>query len=580
VPGVGPGGNADTIPTLDDAVHAGEGWRRFLDERGDVVIGAAPGAGCFGAAYEYLFNVSYQRWIGRSNHESPARRLPRVDGEVAVSWEAALDALRGAPLVASTYPPGYSDQHPDIRIEGDQVKFEQYYLECLSQASYLVGDESTGVAAVVDPRRDVAEYVADAEAAGLQIAYVIETHFHADFLSGHLELAAATGAEIIFGAAVEPDFPARLVRDGERISLGEVVLEFRATPGHTPESISIVVYEHAGDREPWGVLTGDTLFIGDVGRPDLLASLGATADELGGMLYDSLHQQLLTLPDGTRVWPAHGAGSACGKNLSTATMSTIGEQRATNYALQPMSRERFVELVTEGQPAAPDYFVHDAILNRRQRGLLDESAPRPLTVDEVLVARGRGAVLLDVRDVTAFTAGHLAGSVNVDLTGRFAEYAGEVIDADDEIVVLADPGTAVEAKIRLGRIGFDNVVGALESVETALVEKPDEACQASRLTASELAARIEDTAGLQVVDVRNQGEVAAGTIPGAVNLPLAALRRRVGELDLDRPIVVHCAGGYRSAIAASWLRSVGATDVSDLLGGYTAWSERHAPANS
>jgi hydroxyacylglutathione hydrolase len=460
------------------------------------------------------------------------------------------------------------------------MKFEQYYLECLSQASYLVGDETTGLAAVVDPRRDVAEYVADAQAAGLRIVYVIETHFHADFLSGHLELAAATGAEIIFGAAVEPEFPARLVSDGERVSLGEVVLEFRETPGHTPESISIVVYEHADDREPWGVLTGDTLFIGDVGRPDLLASLGVTADDLGGMLYDSLHQKLLTLPDGTRVWPAHGAGSACGKNLSTATMSTIGEQRATNYALQPMSRQRFVELVTEGQPAAPDYFVHDAILNRRQRGLLDESAPRPLTVDEVLAARRRGAVLLDVRDATPFTAGHLAGSVNVGLNGRFAEYAGEVIDPSDEIVVLADPGSAVEAKIRLGRIGFDNVVGALEGVEMALVEKPEEARQASRLTASELEARIEDTAGLQVLDVRNQGEVAAGTIPGAVNLPLAVLRRRVGELDFDRPIVVHCAGGYRSAIAASWLLSVGATDVSDLLGGYTAWSERRAPANS
>jgi glyoxylase-like metal-dependent hydrolase (beta-lactamase superfamily II) len=257
---------------------------------------------------------------------------------------------------------------------------------------------------------------------------VIETHFHADFLSGHLELAAATGAEIIFGTAVEPDFPARLVSDGERISLGEVVLEFRATPGHTPESISIVVYEHADDREPWGVLTGDTLFIGDVGRPDLLASLGVTANELGGMLYDSLRQKLLTLPDRTRVWPAHGAGSACGKNLSTATMSTIGEQRATNYALQPMSRQRFVELVTEGQPAAPGYFVHDAIMNRRQRGLLDESSPRPLTVDEAVAARRRGAVLLDVRDATAFTAGHLAGSVNVGLNGRFAEYAGEVID--------------------------------------------------------------------------------------------------------------------------------------------------------
>ncbi|HEX6417831.1 MAG TPA: MBL fold metallo-hydrolase [Acidimicrobiales bacterium] len=458
------------------------------------------------------------------------------------------------------------------------MKFEQYYLECLSHASYLVGDETTGVAAVIDPRRDVAEYVADAEAAGLRIAYVIETHFHADFLSGHLELAEATGAEIVFGAAAQPEFPARLVGDGDRIALGDVVLEFRATPGHTPESTSIVVWEHADDEQPWGVLTGDTLFIGDVGRPDLLASVGVTADELGAMLYDSLHAKLLTLPDDTRVWPAHGAGSACGKNLSTATMSTIGEQRRENYALQPMSRDRFIAMVTEGQPTAPEYFVHDAILNRKARGLLDDAAPVAMSFEQVEAARAAGAVVVDVRDAAAFAAGHLAGSVNVGLDGRFAEYAGEVADPDDEIVVAAtDLATAAEAKVRLGRIGFDRVVGALLDVEGILAAHPEAARRSSRLTTGELAARMSDTPGLQVLDVRNPGEAALGTIDGAVNIPLAALRRRVGELDLDRPIVVHCAGGYRSSVAASWLRSAGAADVSDLLGGYDAWTQAPAP---
>jgi hydroxyacylglutathione hydrolase len=460
------------------------------------------------------------------------------------------------------------------------MKFEQYYLECLSHASYLIGDETSGLAAVVDPRRDIADYLADAEAAGLRIAYVIETHFHADFLSGHLELAAATGAEIVFGEPAEPEFPARLVEDGERISLGDVLLEFRATPGHTPESTSIVVWEHGDDAQPWGVLTGDTLFIGDVGRPDLLASIGMTADELATKLYDSLHSKLLTLPDDTRVLPAHGAGSACGKNLSTATMSTIGEQRRENYALQPMSRQRFVEIVTEGQPAAPDYFVHDAVLNRRSRELLDEAAPPSMSFEEVQAARARGAVLLDVRDPASFAAGHLEGSINVGLDGRFAEYAGEVVDPSDEIIIVADPDFASEAKIRLARIGFDKVIGTLHHVESVLAAHPDAARRSSRMTAAELAARMADTPGLQVVDVRNPSEVALGIIDGAATIPLAALRRRVDELDLVQPIAVACAGGYRSSIAASWLRTAGAIDVSDLLGGYGAWSERHEPVRS
>ncbi|HEX5947661.1 MAG TPA: MBL fold metallo-hydrolase, partial [Acidimicrobiales bacterium] len=367
------------------------------------------------------------------------------------------------------------------------MRFEQYYLECLSHASYLIGDESSGLAVVVDPQRDVAGYVADAEAAGLRIAYVVETHFHADFLSGHLELAAATGAEIVFGEAAKPEFPARLVTDGERISLGEVVLEFRATPGHTPESISVVVWEHADDDEPWGVLTGDTLFIGDVGRPDLLASIGFTAGELGSMLYDSLREKLLPLPDATRVWPAHGAGSACGKNLSTETMSTIGEQRLTNYAFQDMTRERFVDIVTEGQPVAPEYFLHDAVLNRKSRELLDDARPQPMDLRTVEAARERGAVLLDVRDPDGFAAGHLAGAVNVGLDGRFAEYAGDVLRAGQEVVVATDPGREREARTRLARIGFDRVVGAV-AVEEALVERPDLAERSTRLAAMDVAA--------------------------------------------------------------------------------------------
>jgi len=308
------------------------------------------------------------------------------------------------------------------------MKFTQYYLDCLSQASYLIGDTTTGRAVIVDPRRDIDEYVADAAAEGLTIELVIETHFHADFLSGHLELAAATGAEIGFSSVAETEFESRKLADGERISLGEVELEILHTPGHTPESISVVVYENAGDEIPYGVLTGDTLFIGDVGRPDLLASIGFTRDELADQLYDSLHDKLMPLPDATKVYPAHGAGSACGKNLSTDTVSTIGEQRASNYALLAPDKATFMELVTEGQPPAPGYFVYDAILNRKDRALLDESSqPTALNVAAMDAAVRDGAMVIDGRDPEAFAAGHLARSINVGLDGRYAEFAGSVV---------------------------------------------------------------------------------------------------------------------------------------------------------
>ncbi len=309
--------------------------------------------------------------------------------------------------------------------------FAQHYLECLSQASYLIGDEATRQAVVVDPRRDVEEYLADAAAHGLTIVGVINTHFHADFLAGHLELAESTGAWIGYGAAAQTEYPSRSLADGERIELGDVALEILETPGHTPESISILVYEHASDAVPYGVLTGDALFIGDVGRPDLLASIGSTADELGRQLYDSIQHKLMRLPDEVRVFPAHGAGSACGKNLSTQLQSTIGQQRLSNYACQPMSVEAFLEVVTEGQPAAPEYFVYDAILNRSNHAVLASDRELPaLTPTAAVDARTRGAVLVDTRESHDFAAGHLAGSINIPADGRFAETAGMVLQPD------------------------------------------------------------------------------------------------------------------------------------------------------
>jgi hydroxyacylglutathione hydrolase len=450
--------------------------------------------------------------------------------------------------------------------------FRQYDLACLSLYSYLIGDTATGRAVVVDPQRDIGEYLADAEAAGLHIERVIETHFHADFLSGHLELAAATGAVISYGDRAVADFPIDPLGHGQRLSLGEVVLEIRHTPGHTPESISIVVYEHA-DAPPWAVLTGDTLFIGDVGRPDLLTSIGWSADDLAAQLYRSLREQLLTLPDDTLVYPAHGAGSACGKHLDTAASSTIGAQRVANYALQPMPVGAFVEAVTEGQGVAPLYFAFAADANRRARATLDEEQPvTELTLARALELAAAGAVLLDTRPPETFASGHVRGSVNVGLDGRFAEYAGDVIRPGQQVVLLGAGERGHEAAIRLARIGFDAVVGQVADVESALVEHPALAATAHRLPAADLASWLAEEPDLQVVDVRNPSEVAGGAIPAARNLPLPRLLDLLDQLDPAAPTVVYCAGGYRSSVAASVLRAHGFVTVADLIGGYAAWA--------
>ena len=339
-----------------------------------------------------------------------------------------------------------------------------------------------------------------------------------------------------------------------------------------------MIYEHADDEIPYGVLTGDALFVGDVGRPDLLASLGFTRDELGEMLYDSLHGKLLTLPDATRVFPAHGAGSACGKNLSTELSSTIGDQRVTNYALLAPDKATFLELVTEGQPPAPGYFAYDAVLNRKDRELLDETElPPVLDWDEMQAAVAAGAVLVDGRDPDEFAHGHLVGAINIGLDGRYAEFAGSILPSDRDIVLFVDPDAALEAKNRLARIGFDRVVGTVAEPFRTLLDHQDQVQVASRLTSLGFEDRRAELDTLQIIDVRNPGEYALGTVPGATSIPVGQLPSRLHELDSSVPTVVFCAGGYRSSVAASLMRANGFGDVSDILGGYGAWTTTVQP---
>ena len=451
--------------------------------------------------------------------------------------------------------------------------FSQHYLACLSHASYLVGDETTGRAVVIDPRRDVADYLAEAASLGVTIERVIETHVHADFLSGHLELAAKTGAVVSYGEGATVEFPIEPLRDGDRISLGDVTLEILATPGHTPESICIVVYEHADDLVPYGVLTGDTLFVGDVGRPDLLASgdSSLSADALARQLYHSLHDKLLHLPDPTRVFPAHGAGSSCGKQLSTETSSTIGEQRLGNYALHPMDEDAFVAVVTEGQPPRPHYFEFDARRNREAHALFDDSPPAELDLDEVIRRQRDGAVLLDAREPADFASLHLRGAVNVGLQGRFAESAADVLAPDRDVVLVGDPALAAEAKMRLARVGLDQVVGQLASPGDVFTTRRDLTESSSRLTIEQFAELAGLEPDLQLIDVRGPSETASGTLPGATEIPLPVLTDSLEGLRRDESVVVYCASGYRSTIAASVLAEAGFSDVSDVVGGYAAW---------
>jgi glyoxylase-like metal-dependent hydrolase (beta-lactamase superfamily II)/rhodanese-related sulfurtransferase len=456
--------------------------------------------------------------------------------------------------------------------------FKQYYLGCLAHASYMIADEQTRTAAVVDPQRDVDAYVNDAAAQGLRIRHVFLTHFHADFLAGHLELRDRVGARIYLGARAQAEYPFTPVKDGDRLEFGSVRLEFLETPGHTPEGVSIVVYDLAKDGQtPHAVLTGDTLFIGDVGRPDLMASMGVTAEELASMLYDSLRNKLLALPDATLVYPAHGAGSMCGKNLSTERVSTIGVQRQYNYALRPMSREEFIRLVTADQPEAPQYFSYDAMLNRKERPTLQRSLERalvPLSLDEVSRRQAMGSQIVDARDPADFAGAHLAGALNIGLGGRYASWAGTLLDRERPIVIIAEPGRELEAALRLGRIGFDHVAGYLEGGMQALDGRPDLLRRTERVTALTLAEQLVSADPPAVVDVRTEAEWQDKRIAGSRNVPLNHLQARASELPRDHAVVVYCQTGYRSSIAASILEQEGFVRVVDLVGGFTAWDQQ------
>jgi hydroxyacylglutathione hydrolase len=455
----------------------------------------------------------------------------------------------------------------------------QFYLQCLAHASYLVADEQTRTAAIVDPQRDIDRYVSFAEAHNLRIAHVLLTHLHADFVAGHLELRDRVGATIYLGAAAKAEYSFTPLHDGDRVDFGRVRLQAIETPGHTPESISIAVYDlDRSASEPHAVLTGDTLFVGDVGRPDLRAALGWSATDLGAMLYESLRTKLLTLPDASLVYPAHGAGSLCGKALAQETVSTIGEQRRSNYALQPMTKAAFVELVTADQPDAPPYFTYDAVMNTKERPTLDEALSRelnPMTLELVLALQRTGSQLLDTRDPAEFAAAHLAGSLNIGLGGQYATWAGTMLDRVRPIVIIADAGREQEAAVRLGRIGFDHIVGYLEDLRS-LEARPELTATIDRVSPALAAQQLASGEPL-AVDVRAPRERDEKFVAGSVNIPLNHLAERLKELPSDRPLLVYCAGGYRSSIAASLLHRQGFTQVSEIAGGLAAWETAHLP---
>lgn len=457
--------------------------------------------------------------------------------------------------------------------------FKQFYLGCLAHASYLIGSE--GEAVVVDPQRDVDQYLAEAAAQNLTIKYIIETHLHADFVSGHRELAARTGAEIVFGAQAGAAFPHRAVRDGDEIKIGKVVLRIMETPGHTPESISVLVIHSEVSDQPEKVLTGDTLFVGDVGRPDLAGGKGYTPPMMAAMMYETLHGKLLKLSDDVEVYPAHGAGSMCGRNMSRETSSTIGKQRKSNYALKPMSKDEFVRMMTTDLPEAPAYFLQDAEINRTGAPALNEvSRPAALTSQEVERFMAEGHIILDVRPAAEFGAGHLPGGINISLGGQFAIWAGTLISMGTPIVIVAESeDKAAEAVIRLARVGIESVKGYLAGGIAAWHNAGLELASVPQITVNELHELISKPTPLQIVDVRRPPEYESGHVPHALPAPLLSLQQNVANLGLDptKPTAVICAGGYRSSAATSILQQHGFSNLLNVTDGTSAWIDAGYP---
>lgn len=453
--------------------------------------------------------------------------------------------------------------------------FEQFYLGCLAQASYLIA--SDGKAAIVDPQRDVDLYIEAAGKHDVKIAHVIETHLHADFVSGHRELAERTGAQIYLGDGSGAAFPHRAVRDGDEIEFGKCRLRFLATPGHTLESMCVVVSDLERGPQPWAVLTGDTLFIGDVGRPDLAES--HTPQELAGLLYDSLRDKLLHLPDDVLVYPAHGAGSMCGRNISPDRSSTIGRERQFNYALQPMTRDQFIRLLTDELPPRPEYFQRDVDLNRRGAATLaDLPALEALAPKEAAERQRRGITILDTRASGEFCAGHVPGSINIGLNGQFASWAGSVLGLDRDLILVAeDAKTVEESRQRLARVGIERVVGFVEGGISGWVRAGLPLEQTAQISVQDLQRMIEKDGDIAILDVRRPLEWNGGHLHGAKHAPLDNLRKQLPSIDRKSTTAVYCKGGYRSTIACSLLQASGVENVLNVLGGYDAWSGANLP---
>jgi glyoxylase-like metal-dependent hydrolase (beta-lactamase superfamily II)/rhodanese-related sulfurtransferase len=454
--------------------------------------------------------------------------------------------------------------------------FEQFYLGCLAHASYLFG--SDGQAAVVDPQRDVEIYLEAAQKQGFQIRYIFETHLHADFISGHNELAARTGAKIYVGKAAQATYPHIGVVDGDEVSVGRCRVKVLATPGHTLESICFLLTDTEKSQQPYAVLTGDTLFIGDVGRPDLSKSY--TPQQLAGMMYDSLHEKLMTLPDNVLVYPAHGAGSLCGRNMRAERSSTIGTERLTNYALQMKSRDEFIRQMTSNLPARPDYFLEDAAINRTgATPLSDLPELMPLSAADVKSRIEHGEIALDVRPADDFAARHVPGSINIALSGQFASWAGAVLGLAAHPILIADTSDQIsEARLRLARVGIESVPGFLEGGVTGWQQAGYEVIDLQQLTVEQLNSRLGDPK-LQVVDVRRQGEWDAGHIEGVDWYPLDRFKAALPPLEKSASIAVHCKSGYRSMIAASLLQRAG-FNVMNVIGGFDQWEQAKLPVST
>ena len=455
--------------------------------------------------------------------------------------------------------------------------FKQFYLGCLAHASYLLG--SDGLAIVIDPQRDVQQYVDLARESNLKIAYVIETHLHADFVSGHRELAERTGATIVMGKRAEATFPHRAVVDGDTLDAGALHLQFIETPGHTLEGISILVTDTADPSAPAKLFTGDTLFIGDVGRPDLSGGAGYSSNSMAEMLYDSLHEKILPLDDRTEIYPAHGAGSLCGRNMSKETWSTLGKQRAENYALRAMAKEEFVSMMTANMPDAPKYFGADVRMNREGApALASLPKPRLLDVDGMLAEMQHGALVLDVRPSEVYGPEHVPNSLNIGLDGQFASWAGTLIGLKQPLIVVANDDAGIaEAVMRLARVGFSSVIGALAGGIDAWKRAGQRIATIPQVGVEEFAARAVDATQVQIVDVRRKSEFDAIAVPNARLLPLNELDARVGELDAATTTYVLCASGYRSSIAASILEGHGFRTLFNVDGGTAAYESAGLP---